>query len=200
MVSNIGTGAYAIRLIAADYLKTQEPTTEPMEISAQCGTAMLLYNLPNIATYVAVQALLPGTAYAITGYDVLASSSLGAIHCSSNYRAPTEQPLEPTTADTAVPLIIDAAVLLMLGKNLNVGASSMGMLMMSIKNVISVTTSVYAADSVVRMGMDIAPQEVKEAYIDPIFDYAYNITNTGIDNIKQMSGFVIDYFRQDFQL
>ena len=199
-VSNIGTGAYAIRLIAADHLKLQQPTDEPMEIAAQCGAAMLLYNLPNIATYTAVQLLLPGTAYTINGYDVLASSSLGAIHCSSNYKAITEQPAEPTTADTVVPLIVDAGVALLLGSNLQLGASSIGMLMMSAKNVMGVATTVYAADSVTRMVMDVVPSEVKDDYIEPVFNYAYNITNAGIDNIKQMGGDVIDYFRQGNEL
>ena len=200
LVSNIGTGSYAIRLMLADYLKTQQPSDEPLEIAAQCGAAMLLYNLPNIATYAAVQLMLPGAAYTITGYDVLASSSMGAIHCASNYKTITKQPVDLTTADTIVPLIIDAGILLLLGSNLQLSASSIGMLMVSMKNVMSVATTIYAADSVTRMVMDVVPEEVKEEYIEPMFKYAYNITTAGIDNVKQVSGDVIDYFSQDAEL
>ncbi len=45
--------------------------------------------------------------------------------------------------------------------------------------------------------MNVVPSEAKKSYMDRAFDYAYNITNAGIDNIKQMSGYVIDYFRED---
>ena len=46
------------------------------------------------------------------------------------------------------------------------------MLMLSIKNTMGVAATVYAADSVTRVVMDLVPQEVKED-LNSAFDYAY---------------------------
>ncbi len=184
IVSNIGTGAYAIRLISADYLKAQQPTDEPMEIIAQCGAAIMLYNLPNFATFAAVHLMLPGVSYGLTGYDALISSSFGVIHCSNNYKVITDQQKDPTITDTAVPLIVDTGILLLLSSQASFGASSIDMLMLSIKNCMSVVTTIYAADSVTRIVIDFVPQEMKEEYIEPIFDQAMQGIHNGYEQMK----------------
>lgn len=85
--------------------------------------------------------------FSTTGYEALASVTLGA---NSTYKSTAEPAAESKCTDTTVPLIIDAEVLLVLGKNFQLG-SNVDLPITSIKNVIrSVAATVYAADWVAR--------------------------------------------------
>ncbi len=71
------------------------------------------------------------------------------------------------------------------------GNGNITMLIFSIKNAVSVATTVYAADSVIRMVMDVAPQEVKEAYVDPAFNYAYEVATSICNTLGSLNYFLI---------
>ncbi len=48
IISTIGTGGYAIRLIASDYIKTPEVIDSPGGLAKICGMTMLAYTLPKM--------------------------------------------------------------------------------------------------------------------------------------------------------
>lgn len=169
IVSTIGSGSYAMRLTAIDYLKNQEVADNPVDLAKQCGTTIAAYTLPNLATCALTKLILPEMPCANTGMDVLTSGSLGAMQCYSNYKA-TAQPSDPTTADVVVPYIADAIAAYTLSGYFGIDTSSSSALMMSIKNSMSVMAAVVATDSLSIMVMDVVPQEVKVDYIDPILD------------------------------
>lgn len=84
----------------------------------------------------------------------------------------------------------------MLSKNMNIGAGSLVMLLASIKNCMSVATTVYAADNMVRMLMDMLPDEAKYEYIDLILEHTCETANYGIHEISKIVGLVQNYFDQ----
>lgn len=185
IVSNIGTGAYAIKLMSIDQLNAQYPTDEPMEIVIQCSASIFLYNLPNIATYMAVQLILPRASYGLSGYDILASSSLGIVHCSSSYKLTEVQASESTFVDTAVPFIVDTLLLLALGSRLELSTTTPSLLLFSIKNILNTVSIIHSADSITKMIMHQVPQEIKENYIDSILENLYTAIDSNmryIDN------------------
>ncbi len=83
------TGDYAVRLIAADYMRKQNIAT-PNDLLQQCGAVALTHSLPDALLNHGVISIIPGyTAYAVTGFYVLAKTSLDTIHCINDYRLST---------------------------------------------------------------------------------------------------------------
>ncbi len=199
VISTISSGSYGVRLVAADYLREQQHADGPVDLAKTCGITMLAYTLPGAINCAMTKVMLPEAACAITGYDALASGSLGAIQCYSSYKA-TVQYVEPSTADVVVPYIADAAMLFALGRNLQLDASNPAILMLSIKSSLSVAATVYATDCVARMVMDVVPNGVKEDYIDPAFDYAYNTVSGIADTCYQAVTYVGAYITEEANL
>ena len=159
----------------------------------------LAYSLPSMATCAITKLALLDVQCAITCYDALASASLGAVQCYSNYKA-TKQYVEPTTADVVVPYIADAAMLFTLSRNLQLDVRGPAMLMLSIKNAMSVAATVYATDCVAKMVMDAVPEELKEEYLDPAFNFASNAINDVANTCYQSATDVSDYLAEEASL
>lgn len=169
IVTTISSGSYAMKLVAADYLKNHEVADNPIDLAKQCGTTIVAYTLPSIATCLLTKLVSPEMPCAITGMDILASGSLGAMQCYSNYKVVAQSP-EPTAADVVVPYIADAIAVYTLSGYFGIDTSNPTALMMCIKNSMSALAAVVAADSMSRMVMDVVPEEVKTVYIDPVLD------------------------------
>ena len=152
----------------------------------------LAYSLPSMATCAITKLALLDVQCAITCYDALASASLGAVQCYSNYKA-TKQYVEPTTADVVVPYIADAAMLFSLSRNLQLDASGPAMLMLSIKNSLSVVATVYAADCMTRMFMDVVPQEMKSEYVETVFESLYGTVFTSFSSFNEIANTILSY-------
>ncbi len=194
-VSAASTTSYAVRLIIADYLQHQGLATSSAELAQQCGMTIAAYSLPGAMNYVVTKAMLPNAEVSITGIDMLGSSSLGVTQCYNNYKvvyASSES--EQTTANIVAPYIADAVVLWNLRGYMNFDASNTATLMLSVKNAMSVVVTTYAGHCMGSMSMDLVPQEVKEAYIDPVFDYVYETAAYGVESIKQISGDIVCHF------
>ena len=182
VVASIDSSSYAMRFTAVEYLKTQEIADNPIDVLKQCTTTIAAYTLPNIVTCAVTKLALPGTSCALTSYDVLASSSLVAIQCYSNYKA-VAQPSEPTTADVVVPYIADALASYMFSSYIGIDTSSTSALMMSIKSSMSAMAAVVAVDSMSKMMMDVIFEEVKSDYIDPVLNCAGDLYTCFTENL-----------------
>lgn len=73
-------------------------------------------------------------------------------------------------------------------------SSNTASLMTSVKNAMSVAATTYAIHCMSVMVVDLGPQEIKEDYIDPVFDYAQEVVDCSIYNINQMIGEMQNYF------
>lgn len=60
------------------------------------------------------------------------------------------------------------------------------MLMLSIKNTMSIAATVFATDCVARLVMDVVQSEVKKAYIEPIFGYIYETTSGYFEQMNEI--------------
>lgn len=83
----LSTGDTAVRLIASDYIREQS-IAAPSDLLQQCGAISLTNSLPSaLLEYAAVQSIIPGSSsYAVTGFYVLAKTSLDIIYCYNDYR------------------------------------------------------------------------------------------------------------------
>lgn len=51
-----------------------------------------------------------------------------------------------------------------------------------------------------RMVMNFVPQEIKEEYLEPIFDYICENAAYGIDSLIGMPSLASNFFEQNFEL
>lgn len=193
-ISTASTASYAVRLIAADYLKKQDPSDNPIEFAWQCPYIIAAYNLPGMVNYALTKAILPDAKMSISTLDMLGSSSFGVVQCYNNYKVVYGAEAKATTADMVVPYIADAMTLCSFRGYLSFDASNTASLMISIKNAVSVAATTYAAHCLSNIIMDLVPNEFKENYVDQVFDYSWEAVDFSIDTINQVIGEVQNYF------
>lgn len=107
---------------------------------------------------------------------------------------------QPTTTDVIMPYIADAITLWSLRGYLNFDASSTTNLMASIKNAMSVAATTYAVHCMSSMVIDAVPQDVKEEYVDPAFNFASNAINDAANACYQSSTDVSTYIAEEVGL
>ena len=66
--------------------------------------------------------------------------------------------------------------------------------MQSIKQCFSLLSTVIATDFISRIAMDLIPQEFKETYIEPGFDYVYGYISETLEQIVNLpNNFAFDF-------
>gem|GEM_PF-3892056 len=183
VVATAGSMSYGARLIASHCLTEQrqeillqDKAMDAYEMTKYCSSTILAYTAPSLATCAISNFMLPGTPCAVTGYDLIISTSFGGSECYSVYKTKTQDE-NKTTADTVVPYIVDAVAMAYASQYLGFDSSSLATMMLSVKQDLAVVSSVVATDYISRVAIDIVPDEFKEDYVDPVFDYAYNAIN-----------------------
>ena len=181
LVSTAGSLSYGTRLVASNYLNEQRQEVlsqdKPMDaygITKYCASTMLAYTIPSLVTCAITNFMLPGTLCSVTGYDLVISASLSSSECYSVYKTATQDD-HKTTADIVMPYIADAVAAYALSGYFGIDATSSTALMMSIKQGMAITSSVVVIDYMTKGAVDLVPDEIKETYVDPIFDYAHNV-------------------------
>jgi len=200
-ISTASTASFAVRLIAADYLKNQEPSEEPIEFVQQCISTIAAYSLPGVMNYALAKAILPDSKMSISTLDMLASSSFGVVQCYNKYKAVYGTEAQPTTTDVVTPYIADGITLWSLRGYLNFDNSNTASLMISVKNAMSVAATAYAAHCVSSMVIDVVPEKVKEDYLEPAFDqviqFNYDTYNIVSNSCEQIIGLMTGFFNNN---
>jgi hypothetical protein len=196
LISTASTASYAVRLTAADYLKNQEPSEEPIEFAQQCFSTIAAYSLPGVVNHALTKAILPDSKMSISTLDMLGSSSFGVVQCYNNYKVVYGTKAQATTTDIVVPYIADAITLWSLRSYFSFDTSSTANLMMSVKNAMSVAATTYAVHCISSMVMDVVPQGTKEGYSDPAFNFASNALNdvatTCYQSATDVSAYIVE--------
>ena len=187
ITSTIATSSYAIRLASAGYLAeqrqevlAQDKQMSNFEMLKYCGASMLAYTLPNIAKCAVTKWFIPEAECSITGYDLGLSASIAGADCYSTYKA-TSEPSIPTTADIVVPYVLDAIAFAVASQYVTLDMSNAAMAMQSVKQAMSVVSSVITTDYMSRVAMHMAPEEVKKIYLAPVVDYIGEIYAYGVN-------------------
>ncbi|MGB4190968.1 MAG: hypothetical protein WBJ81_00250 [Rickettsiales bacterium] len=194
ITSSIATSSYAMRLVSAGYLAAQRQETlaqdAPMnnfEMVKYCGASILAYTLPTLAKCAVTKWFIPDAECSYTGYDISISASFAGADCYAMYKA-TSELTTPTTADVVVPYILDTIAFAITSQYVSIDVSSGVMTMQSVKQCMSVVASVVATDYIGRVVMDMVPVEIKESYMELIFNYADDIYACGVDAVNQILG------------
>ena len=185
VIATAGSMSYGVRLVASNYLNEQrqeillqDEVIDSYKMTKYCASTILAYTAPSFAACTISNFILPGTPCSVTGYDLIISTSLGGSECYLVYKAKTQDD-HKTTTDAVVPYIVDAVALAFASQYMNFDSSSLATMMLSVKQDLAVVSTVIAADYIGRMTIDIVPDEFKEAYVDPVFDYiSEGICNT----------------------
>jgi hypothetical protein len=177
VVSTAGSTAFGMRLVASHYLSEQRQNTaskdmDSFEVAKYCAATILAYTVPSIATCAMANFIMPGAECSVA--DIGTKISLAGAECYSAYKASTQVVEAPTTADTVVPYVADTATAMLAYTN---GYGVMNMV-----------SSVVTADYLTRIAMDMIPPEMKEAYIDPIFDNIATVYSDGVEFMNQLIG------------
>ncbi len=211
-LSSAGSASYAIKLISVDYLKQQKAdlsditsdSTELMykELTYKCSGIILAYTIPTLTNNVINKMLMPEAEIELNSYNLMINTGIGGAECYKLYKYSIEQDYEliPTTSDIAIPYIADSIALLLIVRSTQFeysdGRSSISTIMMGVKQAVAVAGTVITTDYMSRITMDLIAHEIKEEYIDPVFDYTVDAYESGINTIYNIAGEVRDYLKQ----
>jgi hypothetical protein len=145
------SGSFASRIGVTKYindyrdaLEHNEQTITTTEAIKHCVSALLTYTVPDLLICAAAKSAMPS--YECGDLNLGAKLSFAGSECYWSYKA-SQEPIEPTTADVAVPYIADIAAGITAYVN---GYALMG-----------VVTSVVAADWMSKLTMDRLSSEIK---------------------------------------
>ena len=188
--SSAGSLSFGARLAASHYLNeqakqalAQDKPMDAFEVTKYCAATMLAYTVPSIVTCAIANFVMPG--YQCGELALSTKISLAGAECYSVYKTSTKVAAVPTTADIVVPYVADGLVLV-------VACACSG-------NVMSVVSSVVTTDYMSRLAIDLIPDGIKEAYVHPVLDYAYNVGSCFVGEANAIINyFAIEHSTQEF--
>jgi hypothetical protein len=207
-LSSAGSASYAVRIMSIDYLKQQKSdiADNSTEFTYKCSGIMLAYTIPTLANNLINKMLMPEAEIELNSYNLMINTGIGGAECYKLYKSSIEQDYEqiPTTSNIAIPYIADSIALLLIVRSTQFeysdSRSSISTIMMGVKQAVAVASTVITTDYMSRMTMDLIANEIKEEYIDPVFDYTVDAYESGIDIIYNMAGEMKDYLKQTEEL
>ena len=112
------------------------------------------------------------------------------------------QKFKTSSADISIPYIADAIALLFTAKEIQFDYSSPGGIIAIARQTIAIAGTMVLTDYMSKIAMDLIPQEIKDSYLDPICNNAYEACESvvtraedSLEQLKQMNGDIVEYFK-----
>lgn len=177
------SAVYLARIELLEYFKKLQSHDElnpsinsTTDFLSKCSEDIVMYSLLGAFNAMATKFLIPNLGSSIITFGIFNNAVIGSLQCYANSK---ESVLENSGyADVTIPYLIDIAYI---GINMQYNSfwsfSSFYEGFHTLKKSVALLSGLVAADYLTKLTLAILPNEVKEQYVDPPFEYIHENCN-----------------------